>query len=580
MIRARTYGLATGPLIAPGALRLDWFGSPNGNDDSATFNAAMAALPASGGQIIVPPSTTWRLSNWSPNANVEIIGHGYSSVITTTTADSVLGNGSTLTTGLITPKNANIVISNLRFQGYEWSSTSETLSYPLVLLWANPNAQVAGLRVNNCWFRGGWQAVNLSNTTDFYVSDISIDQTMDRGFLVSDGCARGLVNRLKVQNSNLEEGIVCGANAGKIVEDIIFDDLYVYGCGIQFTQEAMDLYSPGTLRRISIRNFDFRGNGHGGFEFKTSALGLNTEFNEDIDVGPGYISCDASSTGIRLGISNAGGNPASSKAHRFCIHDVHIHSTESSTSNTSIGIEIAGYTDVAVNGVTIDGNFGQLISLDAANTSDGYNHGIIFNNCTFRDGTQIRVTNNLDNIVFNNCNTYNVTDLIAPAGSNTISGLHILGGRWLCSGIPFQFNGTMTITDLLVKNAVLHSSGSNIVFSNNSASITGTIEGCDLICDGSVHALDLRSSSGTLNVWSNDLSIPSGKRTWVTTGGTITVNSHNNRRGIATGAPTTAGAVGDRYVNVPPTSAQPIGWTCTTAGDSGSATWKAEPSLA
>src|SRR5436305_311144 len=133
-------------MATPAFLNVVDFGAdPTGHQDStAAFNATMAALPAGGGGIEVPPGT-FLLNDWTPNkSNVVLRGSG---MFVSTLKGSTPGNFVVRMSDI-----GRWTVSELTFEANEVKQSAVTIAG------SNPhNSSTGNMLFTHCYFRGATQ---------------------------------------------------------------------------------------------------------------------------------------------------------------------------------------------------------------------------------------------------------------------------------------------------------------------------------------------------------------------------------------------------------------------------------------
>lgn len=301
---------------------------------------------------------------------------------------------------------------------------------------------------------------------------------------------------------------------------------------------------------------------------------------EDISVSDGYIDV-LGGIGIAFNISSPNGPTPISKLRRLTMSDIHIHGVSPSTAPAGFGMAINGRTDLSIIGCVFDGYLQTATDYAPDNALAMDNKQILVKSTVFRDLNRIaRFADTINTVIYENCDAINVFEGWVPIAGAVVNDFKVLGGDYrFTSGNAFNCTGASTISGMLVKDARMESASGSIMFVQTGPTFNGVMfELCHLKVDTSNKPLfDVRSGSGTMNVWNNHFVLDPSEQSFAITGGTITITAYNNQRGTTTSMPVTAGSVGDRYVNAPPVANQASYWDCTTAGNSGFAVWSAPP---
>ena len=360
------------------------------------------------------------------------------------------------------------------------------------------------------------------------------------------------------------------AQTGDASADIIIDDIHVEGCGMVESsaanwQEGIDLFlSAG--QRLQITNFNIIGCGNGGIEVKRSdAPSVSPNELKNIIIANGHITVSYDDAiGIALNWTTTfSGTPDTAK--QVSIHGVQIDYAGPATPTSAYSLAIHAFTDVEISDCQMYGAFKYNCSISPTGSSDATARRITFRDCTGIGASTavVALSNNIEDIKFIDCNFMTTGDTIAiGSGVASGSGFEISGGSYESTGSRWPVSIQAAVTDILIRDAWLKSDDYAAVLGSG----TGRLVNCHLISTAQ-HAVSV--GGGTWELFGNTVTVPTAKRTWVTSGGTV--KPWRNSRGSDSATPTLAGSLGDVVENNAPSAASGTGWFVTAAGNP--ATW-------
>jgi len=161
---------------------------PNDNqDDSKAFQAAVDALPRSGGTIVAPAGTYLFSNALLIQKPVHLVGAGPTTILTHSTNLSTDGQANFIRIGGAASTTEGVAISDLTMQGPEWSQ----LRTPMIRIVSN----LKGVKIRNLSFRHVSSTCVLiygDNIRDVEISDNRADEFYEQFVELSTGGISGV----------------------------------------------------------------------------------------------------------------------------------------------------------------------------------------------------------------------------------------------------------------------------------------------------------------------------------------------------------------------------------------------------
>lgn len=548
-------------------------------DDTAKFNAAKAALPATGGFIFVS-SGKYRLKGFDLNSKIALWMASGAELLNFDQTDNVSGDNY-----IVGVKSDDVVVHGGAIRGAISTDPTpdggEPATYYCLKIYrvsaGNPYKRV---RIQDVFIEGGRFNIQDTEAQDHWISGCRLVSAWDYG---CEGPSAG--KRFWFVNNSVELSLMnAGLRTGALSSTASCDDLLIQGnhfvnCGLSGPQDAIDI-STGSGRRVRV--LDNTGlDCADGIEIKVQDDGTNYS---DIQVHGNklYASSASYKCSIRVSVPDTGAVQDHFK--RVSIKNNEIHHA---AGGDNYGIIAQPSADLV-----IQDNF--IIGPDYPIYLNGCPEGLL----TKRPTIKGNVTNGKHGLFINGYSGGDIHDLVCADNEFTYTSqaVYIEGNNtgWQLLRPRFVDN-RMRCVDAAASGAAMFLTGlSGALISGNDILCKGEgiriygelVNGSIVITKNTIDTSDgtsgddcvvFDSNDGTVEIFDNSLRPRSGYRGWVDSAAGIVVLPGANCRGVwdtsVAAAPNVAGALGD-FFHDPTPAAGATKWVATTAGSP--ATWTAQ----
>ena len=547
-----------------------------GNDstnDTSFFNAAMAAMPATGGVLYIPPGN-YRLLNWNITKPCVVIGPPTAEL-------RIYDPANNNSAYILQIDSSDVVVDGFTVRG-EVSEESAPAPYYDVLLGfdnvsGSPHERV---RIRNLQILNGRYTLSLSKAKDLWVTGNRIDNSWEHGIVGPPSCDRVTIKDNIVTNSRNNAGIRIGALTDATpINDLIVDGNIFYRCGVDGPQDGIDI-STAQGARVRVTNNIVEDCGDG-IELK---IGTDGDAYTDIVIGNNTLTSSGEDyfAGIRCNFTN----PGDSEDHlrRVLIHDNLISHFQTAFSPTNYGIVCNAHTNVTIRDNDVTATY-PIYLLPAAGGLDTVRPIVRGNRTTGSYGLYAASDSDgrvVDAVIDDNDFTYVHAGIRSWESSSPTpfwDNPRITNNRFRQGG---EGSGLQAIVMTGLQGAVI--SGNDILTSGpavqidtgkTNTSVVVTQNVIDSSAGSGAECVKVLAATGTVQIFDNTLFPKSGSRGWTSSGAGATVLGGANTRGVSTAIPTLAGSLGDTFYDSTP-AAGATKWVCTTAGGSGVAVWTAQ----